>query len=92
MKPSVNNWEREPWGKHRGKRTPGVDKILLDTPGKKWQQAQRLNVRLQNSTIKAYTCPQEKWKTAPVRNATLQGLVKNGRKFLLQAKSRADKL
>jgi RNA-directed DNA polymerase len=29
---------------NRGKRTPGVDKILLDTPAKKWQQAQRLNV------------------------------------------------
>lgn len=29
---------------NRGKRTPGVDKILLDTPAKKWQQAQSLNV------------------------------------------------
>jgi RNA-directed DNA polymerase len=29
---------------NRGKRTPGVDRILLDTPAKKWQQAQRLNV------------------------------------------------
>jgi RNA-directed DNA polymerase len=28
---------------NRGKRTPGVDKVLLDTPGKKWRQAQRLN-------------------------------------------------
>lgn len=26
---------------NRGKRTPGVDKILLDTPGKKWRQAHR---------------------------------------------------
>ena len=28
---------------NRGKRTPGVDNVLLNTPGKKWQQAQRLN-------------------------------------------------
>lgn len=28
---------------NRGKRTPGVDKVLLDTPEKKWQQAHRLN-------------------------------------------------
>ena len=52
---------------NRGKRTPGVDKVLLDTPGKKWQQVQRLNATgYKSQPLKRTNVPKKKGKKRPL--------------------------
>lgn len=52
---------------NRGKRTPGVDNVLLDTPAKKWQQAQRLNAAGYNSQpLKRIYVPKTNGKKRPL--------------------------
>lgn len=52
---------------NRGKRTPGVDKVLLDTPEKKWQQAQRLNATgYKSQPLKRTYVPKKNGKKRPL--------------------------
>jgi len=52
---------------NRGKRTPGVDKVLLDTPGKKWQQAYRLNAAgYKSQPLKRTYVPKKNGKQRPL--------------------------
>jgi len=51
----------------RGKRTPGVDNILLNTPEKKWQQAQRLDAAgYKSQPLKRIYVPKANGKKRPL--------------------------
>lgn len=52
---------------NRGKRTPGVDNVLLNTPREKWQQAQRLNTAgYKSQPLKRTYVPKKNGKKRPL--------------------------
>jgi len=52
---------------NRGKRTPGVDGLTLDTPAKKWRQAQRLNASgYKSQPLKRTYVPKKNGKKRPL--------------------------
>lgn len=58
---------------NRGKRTPGVDNVVLDTPGKKWRQAQQLNQPGYSSQpLKRVYVPKKNGKKRPLGIPTMQ--------------------
>lgn len=58
---------------NRGKRTPGVDKVLLDTPEKKWQQAHGLNAAgYKAQPLKRTYVPKKNGKQRPLGIPVMQ--------------------
>ena len=57
---------------NRGKRTPGVDNILLDSSGKKWQQAEQLNKSgYKSQPLKRVYIPKKNGKQRPLGIPTM---------------------
>ena len=57
---------------NRGKRTPGVDNVLLDTPAKKWHQSQQLNKSGYTSQpLKRVYVPKKNGKQRPLGIPTM---------------------
>ncbi len=52
---------------NRGKRTPGIDNILIDNPEKRWETLQKLNLRRYKATpLKRIYIPKKNGKTRPL--------------------------
>ncbi len=52
---------------NRGKRTPGIDNVLLDTPEKRWETLQKLNLRGYKATpLKRIYIPKKNGKKRPL--------------------------